>query len=179
VTEVVAGPKPKAYRIGQTIQRIAGAWPLLVLNCISLEMTHAVKRLASTGNFDVVHLESLHMIRYASLAPGKVVYSWHHIESEAMRLPPDHGFTRAALVRGDYRRQTPDLRAADVGDAFGHVVCSERERCELQPIAPSARIAVVENGPIAPISTAKGKIRAGFHDICSADGQHRERVGRD
>ena len=147
VADAVAVPKPRAYGVRQTIRGIAGRWPLPVLNYTSPEMTHAVKRLSAAGRFDMVHLESLHMYFYAGLAAGKVVYNWHNIESEAMRR---YGEAVTSPARRWYAAITADkLQALEeqiLDDAFGHVVCSDRERCALNRIAPSARIAVVENG---------------------------------
>ena len=146
VQEVVAVPKPRSYGISQAARGIAGRWPLPVLNYTSPEMLRTVERLAAT-RFDFVHLEGIHMFRYAGLAQGKVVYNWHNIESEAMRR---YGETVSSPARRLYASLTAHkLRTLEremLHEAFGHVVCSERERCVLQRIAPSARIAVVENG---------------------------------
>ena len=42
------------------------------------------------SEFDIIHLDSIHMIRYALAAMErksslKAIYNWHNIESEAMR----------------------------------------------------------------------------------------------
>src|SRR5665213_3369527 len=64
---------------------IVGRSPLPVLNYTSDEMSRAVARLtAGAANFDLVHLDSIHMICYAG-SSARVVYDWHNIESEALR----------------------------------------------------------------------------------------------
>ena len=90
------------------------------------------------------------MIRYGQLPVlqgAKIVYNWHNIESEAMRR---FGETVPSLPRRWYARQTAAklaaLEQAMLRDAFGHVVCSARERDQLHRSAPAARIQVVENG---------------------------------
>ncbi|MBV8843545.1 MAG: glycosyltransferase [Bryobacterales bacterium] len=147
VAEIVAVPKPKAYEIGQLVRGIAGRWPLSVLNYSSPEMKACVERLTHAGPFDVTHVDSIHLLRYANHNCKRVVYNWHNIESEAMRRYGES-------VRSPARRWYSSITAAKLhalerdilGEAFGHVVCSERERCVLHKIAPNARIAVIENG---------------------------------
>jgi glycosyltransferase involved in cell wall biosynthesis len=76
-----------------------------------------------------------------------VVYNWHNIESELMRRFAE---SSASLARRAYATLTAGkLRAIEhqiLRSAFGHIVCSEREREVLSRIAPGARIAVIENG---------------------------------
>ncbi len=132
------------------IQGVIGRWPLPILNYTSPEMSAAVERLASAGRFDLIHLDSIHMIRYGKLPAlrgAKIVYNWHNIESEAMRR---FGETVDSLPRRWYAGLTATKLAALEGgmlrEAFGHVVCSAREQDQLRRSAPAARIQVVENG---------------------------------
>jgi len=82
---VEAIPKPAAYGALKMARGIVGRSPLPVLNYTSDEMSRAVGRLtAGAANFDLVHLDSIHMIRYAG-SSARVVYDWHNIESEALR----------------------------------------------------------------------------------------------
>jgi polysaccharide biosynthesis protein PslH len=147
--EVVAVPKPASYGTRQLVQGVLGRWPLPILNYTSREMNAAVARVAAT-KFDLVHLDSIHMIRYAQSRPlrgTRAVYNWHNIESEAMLR---FAATVSSLSRRWYAALTASkLRALEndmLRDAFGHVVCSERERQQLLRIAPQARIQVAENG---------------------------------
>ncbi len=150
--EVRGIPKPPAYGPLNTAKGIFGRWPLPVLNYTSAEMYQATKEAVEANDFDIIHLDSIHMIRYAQAAAAhkpriKAIYNWHNIESEAMRR---YSQTSASAARRWYAAHTAGrmetLEADTLHKAFGHIVCSEREREQLLRIAPDARIAVVENG---------------------------------
>jgi polysaccharide biosynthesis protein PslH len=144
--EIVAVPKPPAYGLGNNLRGIFGPWPLPILNYTSPEMSAAAARLTSSGKFDIVHLDSIHMIRYAPPA-ARVIYNWHNIESEAMRR---YGSSAASTPRRLYAKLTAKklekLERRILYSAFGHIVCSQRESDQLLQIAPAARLAVIENG---------------------------------
>ena len=151
--EVVAIPKPSAYGPLKLIQGAFGQWPLPILNYTSQEMSAAVDRLTSTDSYDLIHLDLLHMIRYGEAVAGRrrsaprIVYNWHNIESEAMQR---FSSTVPSPAKRWYARRTArklaSLERHILKTAFGHIVCSSREMEELRRIAPSARIAVIENG---------------------------------
>lgn len=145
-------PKPPAYRPRQLIQGVITKWPLPILNYTSTALAEAAGGFADAFDFDLIQLESIHMVRCleslrASGVRAPVVYNWHNIESELM-------FRYAETVRSPARRSYASLTARKLQrmeseilrDALGHVVCSERERENLSRIAPQARIAVIENG---------------------------------
>jgi glycosyltransferase involved in cell wall biosynthesis len=150
---ILAVPKPRAYSPWKLVRGMAGKWPLPVLNYTSPQMDAALARLDASPGYDLVHLESIHMIRYVkSLArilgqAPRVTYNWHNIESEAMRR-------YAASTPSPAKRMYANLTAGKLGtlereilaQAFGHIVCSERESLQLRRMVPAARIAVVENG---------------------------------
>jgi polysaccharide biosynthesis protein PslH len=150
--DVVGIPKPPAYGLGNNIRGILGRWPLPILNYTSPEMTAAVANAVATREFDIIHLDSIHMIRYALAAmrqqPSlRAIYNWHNIESEAMRR---YAATTTSPARRWYAGYTAAklerLESGILQTAFGHIVCSERERQQLRQTAPAARIRVVENG---------------------------------
>lgn len=150
--EVIGVPKPPAYGLAKTLRGVAGRWPLPILNYSSSAMSDAVSRAAAGGAFDVIHLDSIHMIRYAQSALARhrslrAIYNWHNIESEAMRR---YAATTNSQARRWYAGHTAAklerIEEEILHSAFGHVVCSARERDRLARIAPGARIAVVENG---------------------------------
>jgi glycosyltransferase involved in cell wall biosynthesis len=151
--EVVAIPKPPAYGPAKLVQGVFGPWPLPILNYTSEEMSAAVDRLTSTDTYDLIHLDLLHMIRYGEAiadrgrSAPRIVYNWHNIESEAMQR---FSATVSSPAKRWYARLTArklaSLEQHILKTAFGHIVCSHREREELLHIAPSARIAVIENG---------------------------------
>lgn len=152
--------KPPSYRPSQMIRGVIGKWPLPILNYTSSTLVEAAERFADGRDFDLIQLESIHMIRGASALRARgvrapVVYNWHNIESELM-------FRYAETVRSPARRLYAALTAHKLRriekeilrDALGHVVCSEREREMLSQIAPRARIAVIENGVDCEIGRA-------------------------
>jgi len=145
---IVAVPMPPVYSPWKIVRGIAGRWPLPVLNYTSPLMTAALSRLDSSSGYDLVHLDSIHMIRYVkTLGPPRVFYDWHNIESEAMRR---YAETTSSQARRIYANLTAvKLEALEreiLATASGHIVCSERESIQLRRIAPAARIAVIENG---------------------------------
>ena len=127
--------------------------PLSVLNYTTPEMRSAVQAIARQEPFDLVHVESCHMVEYLSCLekiwgrPVRAVHNWHNIESEVMRR---YSATVASLPKKVYANLTA-RRLARLEDwilrtGFGHVVCSSREKDELLALAPAARFAVIENG---------------------------------
>ncbi len=156
---IVAVPKPHVYGPWNILRGIAGRWPLPVLNYTSPLMTAALSGLDALPDpnrlpsYDLVHLDSIHMMRYVKplarilgQAP-RVFYDWHNIESEAMRRYAESISSRARRIyanRTAVKLQT--LEREILSTASGHIVCSEREKIQLGRIAPAARIAVVENG---------------------------------
>ena len=149
--KVVGVPKPPAYGAWNLVRGALGRWPLPVLNYTSPAMIAALNRLEA--NYDLIHLDSIHMVRYVKPlarlfgAAPLVIYNWHNIESEAMRR---YGEIASSPARRLYAAHTAGkmekLEEEILRTAFGHIVCSERERDQLGRIAPAARIAVIENG---------------------------------
>jgi glycosyltransferase involved in cell wall biosynthesis len=163
---VIAVPKPHVYGRWKLVQGLAGRWPLPVVNYTSPEMREALSELDT--RYDLVHLDSIHMLRYVeTLGKSRVIYNWHNIESEVMRR---YAESTASPVRGAYAKLTAGkwgrLERQILHDAFGHIVCSERERQQLSGIAPSARIEVIENGVdcdyFAGLRSAAGRKRIVF-----------------
>jgi glycosyltransferase involved in cell wall biosynthesis len=151
--DVIPVPKPHTYTPWKIVRGLTGHWPLPVLNYTSSEMSSALSRAGRGQQFDLVHLDSIHMaacvepIAEAMGGKPRVVYNWHNIESEVMcrYQAAEHSPVRrlyAAITAGQLTR----LERSILHSAFGHVVCSDRERDQLLNMAPEARIAVVSNG---------------------------------
>jgi len=141
--------KPLAYTRAKLVAGLLGRWPLPVLNYSSAAMSAAIRSLG--GPYDLLHLDSIHMIRYTAALPGsspraKVVYNWHNIESEAMRRHAAVSTSARRLYALQTARKLEALERKILRTATGHVVCSDRERDQLLLRVPQARIAVVENG---------------------------------
>lgn len=148
---IIGVPKPRANTFLKLFRGAAGRWPLSVLNNDSAPMAAALANLK--GPFDLIHMDVLQMIRYSEAAlraaggKSRVAYNWHNIESELMRR---YAAAAGSAPRRMYAKQTEAklarLEKEILRTAFGHVVCSEREREELLQAAPNARIVTVENG---------------------------------
>jgi glycosyltransferase involved in cell wall biosynthesis len=151
--KIVAVPMPRVYGPLNILRGLAGKWPLPVLNYTSPRMTAALSRLDASPGFDLVHLDSIHMMGYAKplerilgrMPP--VFYDWHNIESEAMRRYAESTPSQARRIYAELTAaKLETLEREILTDAAGHIVCSEREKKQLQRLVPKARIAVIENG---------------------------------
>jgi polysaccharide biosynthesis protein PslH len=142
---------PRLYTAGKIVRGLWSRWPLPVINYFSAEMAGALEAVLDREEFDLVHLDSLHMGAYIPLLERRsrapVVFDWHNIESEAMRR---YSMAAASAARKTYAALTARRLAAfedyALRKALGHAVCSARERDQLCRLRPSARIAVIENG---------------------------------
>jgi glycosyltransferase involved in cell wall biosynthesis len=137
---------PKMYTPGKVLKGIFGRWPLPVVNYASPAMAAAVAGL--NDSFDLVHLDSMHMASYVPLLNGaRVVYNWHNIESELMSRYAENAPSLARKIYGTLTaRKLAALEKDLLTNAFGHLVCSQREKDQMLEIVPGARIAVIENG---------------------------------
>src|ERR1043166_1594409 len=115
-------------------------------------MKDALARLLSEQQFDVVQIESVHLINYlpaihAARNVPLVVCDWHNIESELMK---QYAEREQNLFRRTYARRTARLmskiehRALNQFDA--HIVVSEQDAKGLRSINPRAGVPVIENG---------------------------------
>lgn len=146
---IISVPKPASYGIANLVRGVFSRWPLPVLNYTSHEMKGALARIpGGVRDFDVVHFDSIHMIRYSDqVGSAKIIYNWHNIESELMRRYSQTVGSRPRRMYAAHTAKKLELLEREVlASAFGHIVCSERERAQLHQIAPTARIAVIENG---------------------------------
>lgn len=150
---IVAVKKPAAYSPWKILRGLVGRWPLPVLNYTSPEMSEALARVTGNQPYDVVHMDSIHMIGYTemlakALGPNvRIVYNWHNIESEAMRRFSETVHSPGRRLYGSMTAgRLERLEREILKTAFGHVVCSQREQQQLLAIAPQARVAVIDNG---------------------------------
>ena len=149
---VQAVPKPKGYTLGKILRGVFGPRPLSVENYTSESMSEALSSIAADGPVDLIHLDALQLAGYTpvlhrAFPKAPIVYNWHNIESELMDR---FAATTESKAKRFYARMTARrLRTLErllLHEAFGHIVCSGRERDELAAIAPGARIAVIDNG---------------------------------
>lgn len=149
--KIVAVPAPRMYSPGQLIRGMVGRWPLPAVNYTSEAMKAALKAVLEKEQFDLIHVDYTNMAPYAAILegrrPGRLVYNWHNIESEVMER---YSQTTTSSLRKLYAGWTaPRLAQLERGilrEAFGHIVCSAREKDALQQSVPGARLEVVENG---------------------------------
>jgi glycosyltransferase involved in cell wall biosynthesis len=143
-------PKPTPYTTAKILRGLFGRNPLSVVNYASPEMADALARLAAECSFDIVHVDSVHMMQYVPLlgkAAGRVVFNWHNIESELLtRYAANANSGARRLYATMTARRLERLEGEMLETGFGHLVCSERDRQQLLERAPGARIAVIENG---------------------------------
>jgi polysaccharide biosynthesis protein PslH len=150
--QIVSVPKPPLYTPTGIVRGMVGRWPLPVVNYTSTAMKNALSKLLAENEFDVVHLDSIHMAGYeemlrAALPRTRIAYNWHNIESELMAR---YGVNESSWPKKAYAaitaRRLESAEARILRSAYGHVVCSEREQRQLLAKAPDARIEVVGNG---------------------------------
>ena len=149
--ESIPVPRPRRYTPVKLAKGLVGRWPLPIVNYTSREMWDSLARVMARGQFDLAHIDSIHMAAYAPLlrrcGGARVVYDWHNIESELMqRYSSSAPSWAAAWYASVTARRLEALEKRILMESFGHLVCSERERDRLRGIAPDARIAVIENG---------------------------------
>lgn len=149
--QLVGVPKPKTYTPLKLVRGVLTRQPLSVINYNSAGMQRALASLLEGAPFDIIHVDGVHMASYVPLfarhSSSRIVFSWHNIESELMFR---YASSSTSLPRRMYAsltgRRLARVEQEMLEGAFGHVVCSERERDELLRRAPSARVAVIENG---------------------------------
>jgi glycosyltransferase involved in cell wall biosynthesis len=150
---IISVKKPPTYTAWNLVRGLVGRWPLPILNYFSQEMATVLKNLRAKENFDIVHLDSMHMASYETLFTNsgnprvRSVYDWHNIESESMKR---YSVEVKSVGRRFYANSTvprlQKLETALLQNAFAHIVCSKREEMELKSKMPGARVATIPNG---------------------------------
>src|SRR6266576_561430 len=95
-----------AYSIDKLLRGALGRTPLPLLNYTTAEMRAALARILTQNHFDIVQVESIHLMNYLPtiLSAGRrplVVCDWHNIESALMKQYGEHArsFARRAYAR--------------------------------------------------------------------------------
>ena len=150
--QVIAVRRDPGYTFSKVLRGALGPTPLPVLNYTTEAMKGALERILREENFDIVQVESIHLMAYlpiirAARKPPLVVCDWHNIESELMQRYSER---EPSLPRRVYARRTARLmsqferRAIREFDA--HVVVSQRDAERLHNLDPDARVFLIENG---------------------------------
>ena len=122
------------------------------MNYTSQNVITALEPILREQSFDVIQIESMHLIAYAQyirrIAPRtRLILDWHNIESEILARYADND---SNPLRAIYARRTSKLSRGVEDDLLrlchAHTVCSQREKEVLQARVPNARIEVVGNG---------------------------------
>ncbi len=149
---IVTVPRDERYSARNILRGAVGSTPLPLLNYTTEEMKQALAALLKEQSFDLVQVESVHLMNYLPTIRGVnqksiVICDWHNVESELLKQYSDR---EQSFARRKYARRTARLmneaeqRALDRFDA--HVVVSEEDAERLRAMKSSARIFVVENG---------------------------------
>src|SRR5580692_2872204 len=151
-TKVYALRRDAGYRLINILRGLIGPTPLNVLNYTSQKVIAALDPILSEQSFDVIQIESMHLIAYAQhirkVAPRtRLILDWHNIESEILARYADND---ANPLRAIYASRTSKLSRGVEDDLLrlchAHTVCSDREKEVLETRVPGTRIEVVGNG---------------------------------
>ena len=116
----------------------------------------ALDRLTRASTYEIVHLDSLDLVRYAMRFDARRVACTHHnVESDLLRRRARRD--PSPLRRLGMRLQVSRVAAAEAAwcPRFGlNIAVSEGDAAALREIAPGARVEVVPNGVEAPPASA-------------------------
>ncbi len=148
---ILTVPRDERYSLGNILRGALGRTPLPLLNYTTNDMREALGRLLTTERFDLIQVESIHLMNYlatlrAANAPP-IICDWHNVESDLMR---QYAERERNVARRAYARRTAQLmseaeeRALNEFDA--HITVSKEDAERLRSINSAARIFVIENG---------------------------------
>lgn len=145
-------PRRGGYTFDKIVLGAIGRTPLPLLNYTTEGMKQALAKLLAEGHFDVIQVESIHLMNYLPVirfAPREsfVVCDWHNIESELMEQYSNraNNFARRAYARKTARlMKDSEKRALTEFDA--HITVSARDAERLHAIYAKADISVIQNG---------------------------------
>jgi sugar transferase (PEP-CTERM/EpsH1 system associated) len=149
---VIIVPRDLGYSFSKIVRGAFGRTPLPILNYTTGAMKQALARALDESNFDLVQIESVHLMEYlpiirAARQRPTVICDWHNVESELMQRYSErekNPLHRAYAYRTARKMSGFERRAITEFDA--NVVVSERDAEQLRGVNPNARIFVVENG---------------------------------
>jgi sugar transferase (PEP-CTERM/EpsH1 system associated) len=150
--QVLTVRREPGYTFSKILRGAVSRTPLPLLNYTTESMSRALEGILAETDFDIVQVESIHMMGYlplirATRSQPLIVCDWHNIESELMSRYSER---EGNIIRRWYARRTARLmrnfeqHALDEFDA--HVTVSERDAERLRSLNSKARIFVIENG---------------------------------
>ena len=150
--QVVTVKRVEGYTVAKILRGAFGRIPLPLLNYTTGAMKQALARILSEQDFDVVQVESIHLMGYlpilrAAARQPRVLCDWHNIESELMQRYSERqpNFLRRTYAQKT-ARQLRTLEQQATHDFDAHVVVSQRDRERLLKLNPASLISVIENG---------------------------------
>jgi sugar transferase (PEP-CTERM/EpsH1 system associated) len=150
--QVITVERDSAYTFAKVVRGLLGQTPLPVLNYTTDRMKHALERILSEQAFDVVQVESIHLMAYLPIIRAArkrplAICDWHNIESELLRRYSEResGLLRKAYA-GKTARMMGEFERRAMREFDAHVLVSERDAARLRALNPDARIFVIENG---------------------------------
>lgn len=150
--QVIAVRRDRGYTLAKTIRGALGSTPLPVLNYTTDSMKRALERVLSEHEFDVIQVESIHLLSYLPIirtAKNRplAVCDWHNIESELMRR---YGEREPNFLKRAYAGKTARLMSEFEGRALhefdAHISVSQRDAARLRDLNSAAQVFVIENG---------------------------------
>jgi len=151
-TRETAVGRAQSYTPGKIVRGAVGRTPLPLLNYTTSAMKRALEQILSKDDFDVVQIESIHLLAYlpiirAARSRPLVILDWHNIESDLMHQYSGRaiGTLRRAYARRT-SRQLSRLERWAMNEFDAHLVVSDNDRAKLLDYARDARIFVIENG---------------------------------
>jgi glycosyltransferase involved in cell wall biosynthesis len=144
--------KIRTYTIWKILRGLIGPTPLTLLNYYDIRMAKELSRILQEQTFDVVQIEQIHLIVYASIIRAchsrpLLVCDWHNIESELMERYGRYTRNWAhKLYAGRTAHLIKNVERRLLTEVDAHIVVSERDESKLRTLVPEARVHVVENG---------------------------------
>jgi glycosyltransferase involved in cell wall biosynthesis len=144
--------KDQSYTTAKIVRGALGRTPLPLLNYTTSAMKRALERILSNDDFDVIQIESIHLLAYlpiirAARSRPLVILDWHNIESDLMQQYSERaiGTLRRAYARRT-SRQLSRLERWAMKEFDAHVVVSDSDRVKLLNYTRDVPIFVIENG---------------------------------
>jgi sugar transferase (PEP-CTERM/EpsH1 system associated) len=150
--QVITVKRDSAYTFAKIVRGGLGPTPLPVLNYTTDSMEQALRHLLSEQDFDIVQLESIHLMNYLptilrARKRASVVCDWHNVESELMQRYSERepGRLRRAYA-GRTARLMSEFEKRALREFDAHIVVSRRDAERLHDLNSEARVLVIENG---------------------------------
>lgn len=115
---------------------------------VSAPAAAAIRQILASGNYDVVHFDTIGLAPYRNLSPNVPATLTHHnIESHMMLRRAENSGN--ALARGYFKEEARRLQSFErkaAAQFAAHITCSELDSERLREIVPNANTVVVPNG---------------------------------